>query len=60
VLARLAKQAGAFGNTIERARRRTRAVERTLRGVESVDAITADRLLELDAEMVAEEETDET
>ncbi len=59
VLARLAKQAGAFGNTIERARRRTRAVERTLRGVESVDAITAERLLELDAEMVAAEEPDE-
>src|ERR1700735_963494 len=42
VLARLYKQAGAFTNTIERARRRTRAVERTLRGVEAMDSVTAE------------------
>jgi len=59
VLDRLAKQAGTFTNTIETARRRTRAVGRKLRGVEAVDATTAERLLELDAEMVAEEEPDE-
>jgi DNA recombination protein RmuC len=59
VLARLAKQAGAFTNTIERARVRTRAVGRTLRSVEAMDAATAETLLELDAEMVAEEAPDD-
>src|ERR1700759_3337163 len=48
VLERLAKQAGTFSNTIENARRRTRAVGRKLRGVEAVDSGRADRLLELD------------
>ena len=54
VLERLAKQAGAFSNTIERARSRTRAVSRKLRGVEAVDSEHAGQLLELDAEMLAE------
>jgi DNA recombination protein RmuC len=56
VLDRLAKQAGTFSNTIERARTRTRAVSRKLRGVEAVEATQAEQLLELDSEMLAEEE----
>ena len=56
VLERLAKQAGSFSSTIERARVRTRAVGRKLRGVEAVDAPQAEQLLELDSEMLAEEE----
>jgi DNA recombination protein RmuC len=59
VLDRLAKQAGTFTDTIETARRRTRAVGRKLRAIEVVDVTTADRLLELDTELVAEEEPDE-
>jgi DNA recombination protein RmuC len=54
VLERLAKQAGAFSNTIDRARTRTRAVTRKLRGVEAVDSGRAEQLLEIDAEMLAE------
>jgi len=50
VLDRLAKQAGTFSSTIERARTRTRAVSRKLRGVEAVDAAQAETLLELDDE----------
>ena len=57
VLERLAKQAGTFSNTIESARRRTRAVSRKLRGVEAVEAVQAEQLLELDGEMLADEET---
>jgi DNA recombination protein RmuC len=49
VLGRLARQAGTFSNTIERARRRTRAVGRKLRGVETVGEERSERLLELDA-----------
>ena len=56
VLERLARQAGAFSNTIDRARVRTRAVGRKLRSVEAVDAPQAEQLLELDSEMLAEEE----
>jgi DNA recombination protein RmuC len=56
VLDRLAKQAGTFSTTIERARTRTRAVSRKLRGVEVVDAAQAETLLELDSEMLAEED----
>ena len=48
VLVRLAKQAGAFSNTIERARTRTRAVARKLRGVETVAGDRAGDLLALD------------
>ncbi|HBK05092.1 MAG TPA: DNA recombination protein RmuC [Acetobacteraceae bacterium] len=47
VLGRLAKQAGTFTNTIEQARVRTRAVGRKLRGVEQIDAVQAENLLEL-------------
>jgi DNA recombination protein RmuC len=54
VLGRLAKQAGAFSSTIERARTRTRAVSRKLRGVEAVEAARADQLLDLDSEMPEE------
>jgi DNA recombination protein RmuC len=50
VLERLAKQAGAFSNTIDKARTRTRAVSRKLRSVEAVDAPQAEALLELDSE----------
>ncbi|OYV29233.1 MAG: DNA recombination protein RmuC, partial [Acidocella sp. 20-61-6] len=53
VLDRLHKQAGAFSNTIERARTRTRAVGRKLRSVEQVDPSRAEALLELgDSAMV--------
>ncbi len=47
VLDRLAKQAGTFSATIDRARMRTRAVGRKLRGVEQVEATRAETLLEL-------------
>jgi DNA recombination protein RmuC len=55
VLDRLAKQAGTFSSTIERARTRTRAVTRKLRGVETVETAQAEALLELDSEMLADE-----
>jgi DNA recombination protein RmuC len=55
VLERLGKQAGTFSNTIEAARRRTRAVNRKLRGVEAVEPGQAERLLELDIAETAEE-----
>jgi len=38
VLAKLAKSASTMGNTIESARKRTRVVQRKLRGIEAVDA----------------------
>jgi DNA recombination protein RmuC len=47
VLERLAKQAGTFSATIERARVRTRAVGRKLRGVEQIEAVQAETLLDL-------------
>jgi DNA recombination protein RmuC len=59
VLARLAKQAGGFTNTIESARRRTRAVSRVLRSVEAVEGTTTDRLLEEEARVVEEPEEGE-
>lgn len=49
VLARLSRQVGTLGNTIESARVRTRAVQRKLRGVESVPTEVAEALLELEA-----------
>jgi len=55
VLERLAKQAGTFSNTIESARRRTRAVGRKLRGVEAIEAERAEQVLELEGETVEEE-----
>jgi DNA recombination protein RmuC len=48
VLDRLGKQAGTFSNTIEAARRRTRAVGRKLRGVEEIAAERAEQLLEIE------------
>ncbi len=50
VLGKLAKQAGSFSNTIESARRRTRAIGRKLRGVEAVAPQEAERLLGLDGD----------
>jgi DNA recombination protein RmuC len=48
VLERLGKQVGTVSSTIERARVRTRAVGRKLRGLEQIDADRAAALLELD------------
>ena len=45
VLSDLARQANTFGNTIERARQRTRAVDRKLRSVETLDPEHAAELL---------------
>jgi DNA recombination protein RmuC len=45
VLAALGKQASTFGNTIERARVRTRALDRKLRGVEALDPEAAALLI---------------
>ena len=56
VLDRLGKQAGTFSNTIEAARRRTRAVGRKLRGIEAVEAAEAEQLLALDPADVADED----
>jgi DNA recombination protein RmuC len=53
VLERLGKQAGTFSTTIERARTRTRAVGRVLRGIEAVDA---PELLDLEDDAVDEAE----
>ena len=47
VLERLARQAGTFTATIDKARIRTRAVGRKLRGVEQIDTPKAETLLEL-------------
>jgi DNA recombination protein RmuC len=58
VLERLSKQAGAFSNTIDKARVRTRAVSRKLRSVEQMDAGQAEALLDL-GEMTQEEDTEE-
>ena len=48
VLERLSKNAGTMSKTIEDARRRTRAVGRKLRGVEVLDTVAAEQLLELE------------
>ena len=53
VLDKLAKQAGAFSNTIESARTRTRAVGRKLRDVGALDAGEADTVLELEEDATA-------
>ncbi|MGE0419642.1 MAG: DNA recombination protein RmuC [Acetobacteraceae bacterium] len=60
ILARLARQAGTLGNTIERARTRNRAVARKLRGIEAVDVETTNLLLELDGadDLPDDDETD--
>ena len=59
VLDTLARQAGSFSNTIEKARVRTRQIGRKLRGVEAVEAPQAEELLELDSEMLAEDAASE-
>jgi len=56
VLGRLSKQAGTISNTINAARQRTRAVERTLRSVEAVDAADAALLIGPVDEVAAEAE----
>jgi DNA recombination protein RmuC len=57
VLERLGRQANTFSITIERARVRARAVGRKLRGVEVMDAVAAERLLEAgDATMTDDED----
>ena len=48
VLERLSRQAGAFSSTIDKARVRTRAVQRKLRGLEAVDPARAASLLALE------------
>ena len=58
VLDRLSKNAGTMSKTIDDARRRTRAVSRKLREVEVVDAVTADKLLELDVPDVLDGDDD--
>ncbi|MBN8872104.1 MAG: DNA recombination protein RmuC [Rhodospirillales bacterium] len=50
VLSQLARQASTFSTTIERARVRTRAVDRKLRGVEAIEDEQAEALLALDSE----------
>jgi DNA recombination protein RmuC len=57
VLARLAKQADGFSNTIERARTRTRQVNRKLRGVEILGDTRPPSLIEPDPDL--EEANDE-
>jgi len=56
VLETLLKQAGAFTNTIETARVRTRAIDRKLRGINAADPIEAERLLGLTAETIVDED----
>ncbi len=60
VLTQLARQASTFSNTIEKARVRTRAVDRKLRGVEAIDDDRAEALLALDpdADLPREAEAD--
>lgn len=55
VLQRLAKQAGAMGNTIDDALRRTRAVDRKLKGVEALAPEAAREILGLEEEIATEE-----
>ena len=52
VLDKLAKQAGAFSNTIDDARTRTRAVGRKLKSVGALEAVDANTVRELEAEAV--------
>jgi DNA recombination protein RmuC len=51
VLDRLLKQVGTVSTTIEKARARTRAVGRVLRGVEQIDPDRAATLLDLDSDV---------
>ncbi len=56
VLTRLAKQAGAFGNTIAKARVRTRAVDKKLRSVTALEAALAERELEIPSDDAGDED----
>jgi DNA recombination protein RmuC len=51
VLDTLARQVGTFGNTIARARTRTKAVGRKLRGIEALETGRAEQLLDLQSEL---------
>ena len=55
VLSDLARQANTFGNTIEKARQRTRVVDRKLRSVETLDPEHATALLGVGEEALDEE-----
>lgn len=56
VLDRLAKQASTFSNTIDDARKRTRAVGRKLRGIEALDQAEANIVLELELDAAGDED----
>jgi DNA recombination protein RmuC len=56
VLDRLLAQVGTFTRTIEQARTRTRAMSRKLRGVEVLDPVEAERLLEMESPSSGAEE----
>jgi DNA recombination protein RmuC len=58
VLEQLAKQAGRITNTIDRARTRTRVMGRKLSGIEALDPIRAEALLELGADEQTEPDED--
>ena len=55
VLESLGKQAGAFTNTIERARVRTRAMDRTLRAIQAADPAEAEQLLGIGVDVEEED-----
>ncbi len=57
VLTRLGKQAGTLGSSIEKAKVRTRAISRKLRGVDTVTFERSEQVLEIEAEI--EEEVEE-
>jgi DNA recombination protein RmuC len=57
VLTRLGKQAGTLGSSIEKAKVRTRAIGRKLRGVDAVTFERSEQVLEIEAEI--EEEVEE-
>ncbi len=56
VLAKLEKQAGSVTNSIGDARRRTRAMDRTLRGVTALASDQAEAALQLESAVVEDEE----
>lgn len=58
VLDRLARQAGTFSRTIDQARTRTRVVGRKLRGVEAMESVRAEQLLEIDPQSLADTESE--
>lgn len=58
ILAKLGKQAGNFGSTIEKAQVRTRAIGRKLRGVDAITFERSEQLLEIEAEASVEADED--